>query len=111
MATPAVNLTIDKGTSFEATFTVTNADGSVFSLTNYSATAKIRKHPTATSSKSFQTSITTGNGEIKISMGSTVTSELTAGRNYYDVIITHSVSNRITKVFEGTAIVTETVAA
>ena len=111
MATPAVNLTIDKGTSFEATFTVTNADGSVFSLTNYSATAKIRKHPTATSSKSFQTSITTGNGEIKISMGSTVTSELTAGRNYYDVIITHSVSNKITKVFEGTAIVTETVAA
>ena len=111
MATPAVNLTIDKGTSFEATFTVTNADGSVFSLTNYSATAKIRKHPTATSSKSFQTSITTGNGEIKISMGSTVTSELTAGRNYYDVIITHSVSNKITKVVEGTAIVTETVAA
>lgn len=109
MSVPAVNLTIDKGTSFEATFNVTNADGSVFSLTNYAATAKIRKHPTATSSKSFTPSITVATGEIKISMGSTVTADLTVGRNYYDVIITHSVTGKVQKVFEGTAIVSDTV--
>lgn len=109
MAVPAVNLTIDKGTTFEATFNVTNADGSVFSLSNYTASAKIRKHPTATSSKSFATAITVATGEIKISMGSTVTSQLDEGRNYYDVIITQSGTGKIQKVFEGTAIVSNTV--
>ena len=109
MSIPAVNLTIEKGTDFEATFNVTNADGSVFSLVNYSATAKMRKHPAAPIYKSFSTSITVATGEIKISMGSTITSQLTAGRNYYDVIITQSGSNKVQKVFEGTAIVNETV--
>jgi hypothetical protein len=110
MAVPAVNLTIEKGTTFEATFNVNNADGSVFSLANYTATAKIRKHPTAPNPKSFSTSITVATGEIKISMGSTVTADLTAGRNYYDVIITQVSTNKIQKVFEGTAIVSDTVA-
>lgn len=109
MAIPAVNLVIEKGTDFEATFNVANADGSVFSLANYSATSKIRKHPTATNPKSFSTSITVATGEIKISMGSTVTAQLTAGRNYYDVIITQSGTGKIQKVFEGSAIVNETV--
>ena len=109
MAVPAVNLTIEKGTSFEATFNVLNADGSVFSLLNYAASAKIRKHPTAPISKTFSTTITVQTGEIKISMGSTVTADLTSGRNYYDVLITQSGTNKIQKVFEGTAIVSDTV--
>jgi len=109
MSVPAVNLTIDKGTYFEATFNVTNADGSVFSLNGYSATAKIRKHPTATTSASFSTSITVATGEIKITMTSANTSLLTSGRNYYDVIITQSSTGKITKAFEGTVIVSETV--
>jgi hypothetical protein len=82
---------------------------SVFVLTNFSATAKIRKHPTATASTSFSTTITTATGEIKISMGSTLTADLTPGRNYYDVIITNSVTSKIQKVFEGTVIVSDTV--
>ena len=109
MAVPAVNIVIEKGTDFEATYNVTNADNSVYALTNQSASAKIRKHPTATTSKSFTTTITTATGDIKISMGSTVTAELTAGRNYYDVILTNSVTGKVTKVFEGTAIVKDTV--
>jgi len=109
MTVPAVNIVIEKGTSFEATYNVTNSDDSVYSLTNQTATAKIRKHPTATSSKSFTTSITVATGEIKISMGSTITADLSSGRNYYDVIITHTSTGKVTKIFEGTAIVNETV--
>jgi cytoskeletal protein RodZ len=109
MTVPAVNIVIEKGTSFEATYNVTNADNSVYSLTNQSATAKIRKHPTATSSKSFTTTITTATGEVKISMGSTVTAELTAGRNYYDVILTHATTGKVTKIFEGMAMVNDTI--
>jgi hypothetical protein len=109
MATPAVNLQIEKGTDFEATFNVNNSDGSVFSLINYTATSKIRKHPTSPTAKSFSTSITVATGEIKISMGSSITADLDEGRNYYDVIITQSGSGKIQKVFEGTAIVSNTV--
>ena len=109
MTVPVVNIVIEKGTDFEATYNVTNADNSVYSLTNQSATAKIKKHPTATTSKSFTTTITVQTGEIKISMGSTVTADLTSGRNYYDVLITQSGTNKIQKVFEGTAIVSDTV--
>ena len=109
MSVPVVNIVIEKGTDFEATYSVTNNDSSVYSLSSQSATAKIRKHPTATTSKSFATTITVGTGEIRISMGSTVTSQLTAGRNYYDVILTNSSNGKVTKIFEGTALVHDTV--
>lgn len=109
MAVPAVNLTLDKGTDFEATFNIKNADESAFSLSSFSAVAKIRKHPTASSYKSFQTAITVATGELKISMGSTVTADLTPGRNYYDVIIVQAGTNKTQKVFEGSIIVNDTV--
>ncbi len=109
MTVPVVNIVIEKGTDFEATYNVTNADNSVYSLTNQAATAKIRKHPTASTSKSFTTTITVATGEIKISMGSTNTDDLSAGRNYYDVIITHSSTGKVTKIFEGAALVKDTV--
>ena len=76
MSVPAVNLRIDKGTDFESTFDLTNADGTVFSLINYTASAKIRKHPTASSSTSFSTTITAAQGKIKITMTDTQTAAL-----------------------------------
>jgi len=109
MSIPSVNLRIEKGVDFEATFNVEAADGSSFSLVNYSALAKIRKHPTAGIAKTFTTSIIAATGEITISLGSTATSGLISGRNYYDVIITLSTTGKKTKVFEGNAIVTDTV--
>ena len=101
MTVPVVNLRIDKGTNFEATFNVTNADGSAFNLIGYSATAKLKKHPTASTSKSFSVTLTASTGEIKISMSSSVTSELSTGINIYDVVITETATSEISKVFEG----------
>ena len=109
MTVPAVNIVIDKGTDFEATYNVSNNDNSVYALANQTATAKIRKHPTATSYKSFTTSMTTATGEIKLSMSATNTAQLTVGRNYYDVTLTNLSTGKITKVFEGTALVHDTV--
>ena len=109
MSVPSVNLRIEKGTNFESTFTVTNSDGSVYSLSNYTATSKIRKHPTSPTSKSFSTTITAATGEIKITMNSTDTAELSSGRNYFDVLITKTSDGSVTKVIEGTALVIDTV--
>ena len=108
MSVPVVNLRIEKGTTFESTFNVTNSDGSVFELNNYTATAKVKKWPAASESKSFTTTITSAIGEIKISMASTITASLSSGRNYYDVTVTKS-TGAITKVFEGTITVVDTV--
>lgn len=109
MATPAVNIIIDKGTSFENSFTVFNDDNSVFNLSGYSAVAKIRKHPASLNYKQFSVSILTGQGKIILSMDPNVTSQLSDGRNYYDIVVTNSATNHVTKVIEGTAIVNPSV--
>lgn len=109
MSVPSVNLRIEKGTYFEASFSLAGADNTPAVLLNYSATAKIRKHPAATDSVSFQTNITGSTGVITITMSNDVTSTLSSGRNYYDVVITESSSGRKTKVFEGMAMVYDTV--
>ena len=111
MAVPAVNLRIEKGTFFEATFTLTGTDGDAAALSNYTAAAKIKKFPGATTSTSFSTEITGSTGEIKITMADSVTAELSAGRSYYDVVIQETASLKKTKVFEGTVMVVESISA
>jgi len=111
MAVPAVNITIEKGVDFENSFTISNPDGSAFNLFGYTAVAKIKKFPSATISKSFSVSITPAIGKILISMGSSMTSELSEGRNYYDIIIISNGYNQKTRVIEGMALVSPTVSA
>jgi len=107
-AVPAVNITIDSGTNFEATFTITSEIGSVIDLTGYTAVSKIRKYPTSTSYKNFVVGITSSTGRITLSMASTITTDLVEGRNYYDIVIT-SPNNVVSKVIEGMALVSPTV--
>lgn len=109
MSVPVVNLRLEKGTDFEATFNVAASDGSAFSLNNYTASARIKKHPTASEYKAFTTTVTGTTGEIKLNMTAANTSTLTSGRNYYDVLITQIGVGRITKVFEGMILVVDTV--
>jgi hypothetical protein len=108
MAVPAVNISIEKGADFNNTFTINDSDGSVFNLSGYTATAKIRKYPESPTSQSFTVGITSATGEITLSMGSTTTILLSNGRNYYDVLIT-SDENIKTRVIEGTALVSPSV--
>ncbi len=107
-AVPTVNISIDSGTTFSATYTITNPSGTVLDLSGYSAVSKIRKHPTDANSTSFSVGITTATGKISISMASTITALLSEGRNYYDIVIT-SPSSDISKVIQGSAIVNPTV--
>lgn len=108
MAVPAVNIVIEKGADFNNTFTINDSDGSVFNLSGYTAVAKIRKYPGSPTSQSFNVGITSATGQINLSMGSSITSLLSDGRNYYDVLIT-SDENIKTRVIEGTALVSPSV--
>ena len=105
MAVPAVNITIEQGADFASSFTITNSDGTVFNLLNNSAVAKLKKFPESTTSYSFSTSITVSTGKITLSMTDTVTSTIPAGRYYYDILITNSITGLKTRVIEGMAFV------
>lgn len=106
-AVSVVNLTIHKGTYFEETFALTAEDGLGLNLTGSTATAKIRKHPTAGVAYTFATTTTIGDSTVKITMNSDTTATLPSGRCYYDLIITSS-GGVISKVVQGNVIVEET---
>jgi len=108
MSAAVVNLTIEKGADFEASFYLTGDDGDVLNLLYTTAFAKIKKHPTATKSHSFVVGITTADAEVNISMGRSMTTELTSGRNYFDVFIQNSDLDFVTRVVTGTIIVEDT---
>lgn len=109
MAVPAVNLTLEKGTNFEATFNVFESDSSSIDFSNYSGVCKIRKYPTSPKVENCQVTILGLDGSVKISMAKTTTSLLSSGRNYYDVILTSNTDGVSFRVVEGFIIVTDSV--
>jgi len=108
MAVPVVNLSLEKGTDFEATFNVFGEDSDPLLLNNFTGVSKIRKYPTSPDSQSFTVSITAATGEVKIGMAKSTTTLLSSGRNYYDVLLTSQTNNTSFKVVEGSIIVSDT---
>lgn len=107
MAVPSVNIVIEKGTDYQEVFTVNNPDGSPLDLTGHSGVSKIKKHPESTSSTSFNVGIVSSAGQVVVSLANTITSTLSPGRYYYDVIVISSLGKK-TKVVDGMVIVNPT---
>jgi hypothetical protein len=105
MAVPAVNIEIEQGADFTSTYTIENNDGSVFNMSNASAVAKAKKHPTAGTAYTFSTSIESSTGKITIQMTDEITATMEAGRYLYDILLT-SASGDKTRVIQGMALVT-----
>jgi hypothetical protein len=100
------NIVIEKGTDFEATFNLFDPDQSASVLAGLTTTyASIRKFPEASAYEEFSKTITAGTGTIKLTLSAAQTARLSAGRNYFDVVLT--ISGKKTKVIKGTAIVEE----
>ena len=108
MSVTSINLTIEKGTDFEATFIISAEDGSSLNFTGHSATAKIRKYPSSPISFEFNVSLNISESSIKITMPRETTALLTIGRNYFDILLKYEIDDRVTKVVAGTIIVEET---
>jgi hypothetical protein len=105
-AAEVTTLVIEKGTYFEATFNLFDPDQSSSVLTGLTTTyARIRKHAASTSYQEFSKTITSGTGTIRLSLTAEQTASLSAGRNYFDVILTLG-GNKV-KVLKGMAIVEE----
>lgn len=105
MSVPAVNIEIEQNADFTSTFTITNSDGTVYNLSNATAAAKMKKHPTAGTAYTFTTSVTSSTGEIALSMTDVVTAGIPAGRYLYDILVT-SAGGEKTRVIQGMATVT-----
>jgi len=88
MAARNVNLVVDQGVDFDATFTIRNTNNSALNLTGYTAEAKIRKHPAATKFTAFTITFPDRiNGVVKVALSDTATSGLEGGRYVYDLIL------------------------
>ena len=105
MSARVVNLSIEQGANFSATFLLESAvTNSISNLTGYSVSAKLAKHPASSTKTNFTTTITTSTGSVGIALTSGQTTALKPGRYVYDVLITDQFGTK-TRVIEGTAIV------
>lgn len=94
-------LVIEQGATFSTTVNVEDTAGAAINLSGYSASSQMRKSYYATSNTIITATITgNANGEITLSMTSANTSNLTPGRQVFDLLIT-SPSNVKTRVVEG----------
>ena len=106
MAAYISNIVIDAGADFNQTFNLENTANSPLDLTGYTATSKLKKHPASLTDKAtFSVSFPNRTqGELKIALGSTITSALKAGRYSYDVLLNDG--SLKTRIVSGSAIVT-----
>lgn len=117
MSVAVINLTLERGTDFDAKFKIFQSDSSDYKFSQYySGVSKIRKYPSSPISHSFKVDILASSGEVIISMAKTTTELLESGRNYFDVLITGPTQNpngigitySTKKLVEGSIIVSDT---
>tara|TARA_B100000282_G_scaffold104480_1_gene73930 strand:- start:18503 stop:18835 length:333 start_codon:yes stop_codon:yes gene_type:complete len=106
MAVPVVNIVIEQGADYSSSFTITNPDGSPYTIFNNSAAATLKKHSASETSYAFTSEIDPDDGQILLSMSNTLTSTIPPGRYFYDIVITNINDGYKSRVIEGMAMVT-----
>ena len=99
------NLTINGGSNFSNIFTVKNPDSTAFDFTDYGGSSQMTKSvavgstgfPDATFTVGFTSAV---EGKLEISLGSTSTRSLEAGRYVYDILVNSASSSNTTNVLE-----------
>lgn len=99
------NLIIDQGTTYSTTIDVTDDNDVPINLNGYTGTAQLRKHYSSSNSTVFTVSLAPLDGIIILSLTSTQTAALKAGRYVYDVELTNT-SNVVSRIVEGIVTVT-----
>ena len=112
MATRA-DLIIDQGTTFSSTINISQSDGTLFQLNDYSARGKIKKSFSSSTSVDFTCVVNENSPSqdtVTISLNSIQTASLNSGRYVYDVEVFTSDSPAIvTRIVEGQVEVTPSV--
>lgn len=110
MTAATYNLTIDQGSDWAITLTVSE-NGTAKNLTGYSARAQLRPTKTSsTKSADFVCTVTNAaGGVIKMELSNSVTSALTSGMYYYDLEIYTNNDALVTRLIEGQATLSQEV--
>lgn len=102
-----LNLLIDQGAEFIATINLNDESGGAVDISSYDGRAQIRKH--YTSSNAVNMTVATSNtGTITLSLTSSQTDDIVAGRYVYDVELVDA-SNNVSRIVEGIVTVTPNV--
>jgi len=111
MAAPfALNLTVNTSTSFSQTFSLTDDTGAPLNLDNYTYQSQLRKHSSSNTYVSFATTASSpSEGELKLTLDPSDTSDLKPGRYVYDIVLTKIDDGSKLRVLEGSVIVSQTV--
>ena len=95
------DIIIDQGTTFETVVTVTDDDGNVVNLTDYEAASQIRiLHTSSSVTSTFVISNGGTNGQLTLTLSSSATGGMDAGRYVYDVEVT-TAAGVVSRVVEG----------
>lgn len=99
-------LTIDQGSTFEATLNLANDDETPINVTNSTFQSQIRKsyYSTAATANLVVTIVEAANGKVVLSLPSYQTANIKAGRYLYDLKMT--TGNTTTRIIEGIITVT-----
>ena len=100
------NITINVGETFSEDLTLLSSDGSgVVDLTGFTGKSQLRKSPTNYRFADIQVGIVNPTqGQINISIASSITKFLQGGRHVYDVVLTRPSGFKLVAV-EGNALI------
>lgn len=101
-----VDLIIDQGTDYKTFLNLTDDNGDPLNLTGFGVSAQMRKHYTSTNSVTFTASINVSSASIILSLSEPETANLNSGRFVYDVELTNTSDNTVSRVVEGIVTVT-----
>ena len=105
-----VDLYADKGSTFSVAVSIKNKDGSAYDCSSYSVRGQVRKNYKSEYGVNLSCDfLNQVNGEISISLDSTDTRDMKAGRYYYDVELFTAIDGTVTRVLEGQFEVSERV--
>lgn len=99
------NIVIDQGTDFATTIDVTDEDGNVVNLQDFTGAAQMRKHYTSTTAYDFSVSVSADLGQVTLSMNAATTNAIAAGRYVYDCELTDD-NGTVSRLIEGVVTVT-----
>lgn len=104
MAAGNYNIIIDQGSDFTLDFVIKD-DGTPRDLTGYSARAQLRrKKNSVTVSATFTCSIPSAiDGEVRMELGNSLSTGLTAGIYYYDLELYTAADANVIRILQGEA--------
>jgi hypothetical protein len=106
MSAITINLVIEQGTDFSATFTIKNSDSSPVNLLGFSGECNLKtSYYTNNSTPVGVTFVDRSKGIIRLNLTDTVTTTLKPRRYVYDIVLTSPTGVK-TRVIEGIATVT-----